>query len=399
MSGTPLLFTAAGPVATPPATLQQALIAAVAATNPGYTANLPGSLIEDLSSTQVGSMVTIDQARVDAVNNVSPYAMNPYVLAQFGRQTGVPQGLAANASVYVVFSGSAGYVIPPGFVVSDGTNSYVIQDGGTIASGGSSQPLFAVASTPGSFAIPANTVTAIGTSVPSPYALTVTNPLAGTAALAPETTESYRSRILAAGQVATTGTPTYLKTLLWAVPGVNVRLVRVLQVGAAWEVICGGGDPYQVAGAIYAGVSNVGGLVGSQTSSLRNVKVTIYDAPDDYTVVFVNPPVQTVGVAVTWNTTLPNFSAGAAVNQYIIGATQAYINGIVVGQPINLLVLSEQIQAAISSVLAPINLTTLQFTVKINSVPTQPTAGTSIIPSDPEAYFFISASAATSVQG
>jgi hypothetical protein len=398
MGGLPLLFTSTGPVATPPATLQQALIALVAATNPGYTASLPGSLIEDISSTDVGAMVTIDQARVDAVNSVSPYAANAYVLAQMGQQYGVPAGLAANASVYVVFTGSAGYVIPPGFVVSDGTNNYVIQDGGTVGSGGSSQPLFAVATNPGVFAIPANTVTAIGTSVPSPYTLTVTNPLAGVPATSAETTESYRSRILAAGQVSTTGTPTYLKTLLLAVPGVNARLVRVLQNGAAWEVICGGGDPYQVAGAIYAGVSQIGLLTGS-LSTIRNVTVSIYDAPDTYQIVFVSPPQQTVTVAVTWQTTLANFSAGAAVNQYIIGAVQAYINSIVVGQPINLLVLQEQIAAAISPVLAPINLTTLQFVVTINSVPTQPTAGTSIVPSDPEAYFFVSPSGATSVQG
>lgn len=399
MSGLPLLFTAAGPVATPPATLNAALIAAVAATNPGYTANLPGGLVEDISSTDTGALVTMDQARVDAVNNVSPVTANPYVLNQFGQQFGIPQGVAANGSVFVVFSGSPGYVIPPGFIVSDGTNQYVIQDGGTIATGGSSQPLFAVASASGSFAIPAGTVTALGTSVPSPYTLTVTNPLAGVPALAPETTESYRSRIIQAYQVGTTGTLTYLKTLLMAVPGVSSRLVSVLQVGNAYEVICGGGDPYQVAGAIYAGVSNVGGLVGSQTSSLRNIKVSIYDAPDTYAVVYVNPPQQNVTCAVTWNTTLPNFSAGAAVNQYIIGAVQAYINGIVVGQPINLLVLTELIQSAIAPVLAPINLTTLQFAVTINSVATQPTAGTSIIPSDPESSFYISPSGATSVQG
>ena len=69
------------------------------------------------------------------------------------------------------------------------------------------------------------------------------------------------------------------------------------------------------------------------------------------------------------------------------------------GQPINLLVLQEQVQAAIASVLAPINLTTLQFVVTINGFPVSPTAGTSIIPSDPESYFYISATGATSAQG
>ena len=397
MSGLPLLFSATGPVATPPATLQAALIAYVSAIAPGYTADLPGSLIEDISSTDVGAMVAIDQARVDAVNNVSPYGANAYILAQLGAMFGIPQGAAANGSVYVVFTGSPGYVIPPGFVVSDGTNQYTIQDGGTVGSGGTSPSLYAVATNSGIFAIPAASVTTVITSVPSPYTLTVTNPLAGVPATAAQTVESYRSAVLQAFQVSISGTPAYLKTLLYAVPGVNPNLVSIQQSGTLWKVVCGGGDPYQVAGAIYAGVSNVGLLTGSATSA-RNITVSIYDAPDTYSIVFVNPPQQVVTCAVVWNTTLANFTAAAAVNQYIIGAVQAYINSIVVGQPINLLVLTEQIQTAISSVLLTVNLTTLTFSFTINSVPVTPTAGTSVIPSDPESFFYISPSGVTSTQ-
>jgi hypothetical protein len=396
---TPLLFSASGPVATPPATLQQALIASVAAMVPNYTASLPGSMIEDMSSTDVGALVVVDQARVDAVNNVSPYAANPYILAQLGAMFGVPSGVSANGNANVVFSGSPGYVIPPGFLVSDGTNQYAVQDGGTIGTGGSSQSIYVVATNSGTFAIPANSIVTPVTSVPSPYSLTVTNPLAGVPATAAETMEAYRSRVLEAFAVSIQGTPSYLKTLLLALPGVSPRLVSVRQSGSSWQVICGGGDPFQIAGAIYAGVSQIGLLAGSSISSLRNVTVSIYDAPDTYTIVYVSPPQQTVTVAVTWNTTLANFTASALVNQYIVGAVQAYTNSILVGQPINLLMMTEQIQLAIAPVLAPNNLTTLQFAVTINSVPVSPTAGTSVIASDPESSFYISASGATSVQG
>jgi hypothetical protein len=394
----PLLFSARGPVATPPLALQEALLALVAAEVPGYTATLPGSLIEDVSSTDVGALVTVDQARVESVNNVSPYSANPYILAQFGAMFGVPQGLMTNGSVLVVFSGSPGYVIPPGFIVSDGTNQYAIQDGGAIASGGTSQPLFCVATNSNTFAIPPGSVTTIITSVPSPFTLTVTNPLAGVPAEAPETTEIYRSRILTAFQVAISGTPTYLKTLLYKVPGVAARLVSVRQSGVFWEVICGGGDPFQVAGAIYQGVSTVGLLTGSATG-VRNIVVSVFDAPDTYTVPYVNPPQQETTVSVLWNTTLANFTASEAVNQFIVGAVQAYVNSIVVGQPINLLVMTEQIQAAVAPVLDPSNLTTLQFSVTVDGVLTPPSAGTSIIPTDPESYFFVSATGVTSVKG
>src|SRR6185503_19401787 len=392
--GLPLLFDASGPVATPPATIQQTLIALVAASRPGYTANLPGSLIDDISGTDTGAIIALDQARVDAVNSVTPYAANPYILAQMSIQTGLKQGTASNGSAFVVFAGTPGYVIPPGFTVGDGSHQFVVQEGGTVGTGGSSQSLYGVSNDSSTFDIPAGSSNGVITAVPNPYTLTVTNPLAGTPALAPETTESYRARLLLAQQVAISGTQTYLKTLLLAVPGVSPRLVAVLQNGSSWEVICGGGDPKQVAGAIYQGVSSVGLLVGSATTP-RNITVSIYDAPDTYSVVYVNPASQTVTLAVTWNTTLTSFSANAAVNQFIIAAALSYVNAIAVGQPINLLVLQEQIQNAVASVLPVPNLTTLEFAFTINGTPVSPSAGTSIIEGDPEGYFAMAPTAVT----
>ncbi len=397
MSSTPLLFTASGPVATPPAVLQQNLLTAVAQESPGYTAALPGILIEDMSSTAVGALAVIDQARVDAVNSVTPYAANPYILAQLGLQFGVPIGQLSSGSVYEVFSGPAGTVIAPGFVVGDGTNQYQTSDGGVIGSAGTSAPIFFVATNASVFPIPANTVTTPVTTIPG-IAVTCTNPTAGTAATGSETVESYRSRLLQAYQSWGQGVASTLKTLLQAISGVSPRLISVIPNGSNFEILCGGGDPYQVAAAIYQGVSNPGMLVGSATTA-RNITVSLYDAPNTYSIVYVNPPQQTVTVAVTWNTTLANFTASSAVNQYIIGAVQSYINAIVVGQPINLLVLNEVIQQAIASVLAPINLTTLTYVVTINGTTVGPAAGTSVIPSDPESYFYIAPTGVTSTQG
>lgn len=400
MSGSvniPLSMTAAGAIPTPPSSLRSTITSTAQGISPGLTV-LPGGLIDDLSGTATGAAVQLDQARVDAINSVSPLGANAFILTQMGAQFGLPQGLSTNGSVYVVFSGPSGYVIPPGFVVSDGTNQYVIQDSGTISTIGTSQQLLAIATNSNSFVIPAGSVTTIVTSVPSGYTLTVTNPQAGVTALPAETVAQYRSRILAACGVTVAGTPTYLKTLLNALPGVNSRLVSVRQASMAYEVICGGGDPYQVAGAIYSATGHISMLTGSTITS-RNITVSIYDAPDTYTVVYVNPPQQVVTVAVTWNTTLANFTASTLVNQYIITAVQGYINSIYVGQPINLMVMTETIQEAISGVLSNVNLTTLEFAVTINGTGVSPTAGTSIIPSDPESYFQVSATGVTSVQG
>ncbi|MCM2546202.1 baseplate J/gp47 family protein [Burkholderia glumae] len=401
MSTIPLVMTASGPVATDPTTLRQALVDGVAAEVPDYTANLPGSLIEDIASTDVGALVTIDQARVDAVNSVTPYGANAFVLAQLGGQFGVPQGTSANASVYVVFSGPSGYVLPAGFVVGDGSNQYALQDGGVIEASGQSAQLFAIATNSGTFAIPNGTVNQIVTSLPSEYAglITVTNPQAGTAATSAESVQTYRGRVLQAGQVTSVGTPAFLKTLLGKISGVQARLISINQVTGGWQVVCGGGDAFAVAAAMLQGVGDIALLKGSQINNSRNVNVSLFQNPNTYNLTFVNPPQQVVTMAVTWNTTLPNFTAGSSVNQLAAPALQAYINSIYAGQPINLNEATATFLDAVASVIDGPNVTTLQFAVTINGTPATPAAGTNIITSDPESYFFASATAVTVTQG
>ncbi len=398
----PLVMSAAGPVATSPATLRQNLTDGVAATNPGYTANLPGSLIEDIASTDVGALVTIDQARVDAINSITPYGANAFVLAQQGAMLGVKQGAANNTSVLLVFSDTSapGYTIPAGFIISDGTYQYVLQDGGTLSSTGVSVPLLAVSNQSGTWAVPQNTVTQIVTSLPTPYntTLTVTNPQAGTPATSVESVQEYRARVMTANQVGGQATPAFLQTLLGELPGVTPRLVSIVQSTFGWEVICGGGDPYQVAGAIYAGTLDLSTIVGSNTIS-RNVTVTITDPPNKYNITYVNPPQQVVTIAAVWNTNLSNFTAGAQVDQLAAPAIQSYINGITVGQPINLNSMTAQFISAVSSVLSVDNLSALTYTVRINGSVVTPEAGTELIASDPESYFYATAAGVTVTQG
>ena len=397
---TPLNITSAGALSNSPETLREILIQNVAATVPDYTANLPASMIEDMTSTGTGILVLMDQGRVDSINNLSPTAINPATLLQLGQAQGIQQGIGSNVSVYVVFSGPTGYLISPGFIVSDGTNQYIVQDGGTIATNGSTAPLYCVSTNAGQTLAPLpSTVTTIVTSIPSGYTITCTNPNSGTPASTPQTVEQYRAQVLAAQSITVQGTADYIKTLVGTVPGVNPRLIGVLQAAGGWEVIVGGGDPYQVAGAIYQAVLDLGTIVGSQINSGRNITVSIVSPPNTYNVTFVNPPDQTVTMSVLWNANLPNFTSGPEVNQLAQPALTSYINSIIVGQPINLLEMTAVFQNAVASVLPSGNLTVLDFTVYINGVQTAPDAGTSIIPGDPESFFSAAQTAVSVAQG
>lgn len=263
----PLIMTASGPQPVPPITLLSALIASVAAQVPGYTADLPGSLIEDVSSTQVAGLAIADSARVEAVQSISPFGANPFILAELGQMFGIPIGGQTNTAVYLQFTGPSGYVVPQSLTCSDGTYTYTVVDGGIIGGTGTGQSalLFAVATVQGTWAVPAGTVINITSSLPPGIDgnLTVTNPGPGIPGIAQgETIGQYRARVFQAFLATSQGVTRYLKTLLGQVEGVQQRLISVRQ-NSGWEIIVGGGDPYQVAGAIFMSLFDLNDLVGS----------------------------------------------------------------------------------------------------------------------------------------
>ena len=443
---------------TAPSVLLSELITLVASTNPGYTADLPGSLISDIAETDVGALSLIDSARVDLFNSITPYSANSFLLNQLGKIYGVQQGVGSNTSVYVTFSGSVGFVIPSGFTVSDGSKQYTVQDGGIIASNGQSAALYCLSNTSGSWAVPIGTVTTIITSIPSAVSLTCTNQTAGVPGLLSQTLESYRAQVIQAGLVTSQGVPTFVKSQLQNVSGVQQNLVSVrLITNGQWEVICGGGDPYNVANAIFSSIPDISMLVGSTleatkitnssngivttnlnhgftsgqvieiensnpstfnglftitvlsqttfnigvdtssfgsyvsggiiTPNLRNITVSINDYPDTYNITFVNPPVQTVSMVVTWNTISTNLVSNEIISSLSQPALAAYINGIYVGQPINVFELQNIFQTSIQNVIPANLISRMVFIVAINGIDVPPESGTGLIYGDPESYF------------
>lgn len=264
MSTLPTVITAAGLQPIPPETLRSQLVTAVAEVRPGYTSTLPGSLIEDIASTDVFAIAMMDQFRIDLVNSLTPFGANPFLLNALGQIYGVDVGQAANTSVFVQFSGTPGFVIAKGFRVSDGSHQYIVQEGGIVGADGDSGLIYCLAANTGIWAVPAGTVTQMITSVPTGIALTVDNPETGIPGTGEETQESFRARVLQAGLAASQGMARYLKTLLGRVPGVQPRLVSVVQKDTGWSIIVGGGDPYQVAYAIFTAVFDIPDLVGSE---------------------------------------------------------------------------------------------------------------------------------------
>jgi hypothetical protein len=534
---------------------------------PGYTADLPGTLIEDILSTDVGALSVVDSARIELLNSLTPYGCNAFILNQLGRVYGVPLGIGSNTSVYVQFKASQtntsgltvpvpGYVIAKGFIVSDGQFSYQVVDGGTTGSDGNSPLLYCLATVSGTWAVPAGTVTQLGSSVASGFNLTVVNPEPGIPGPSDETETSYRSRVLTAGLAASQGMARYLKTLLNNVPGVQSRLIGIQQDldASKYIIIVGGGDPYQVAYAIFQALFDINDIVGStfhiagidvgtdglstvtvdlntayvvnqpieiensnppgwngnyvvlsiptpqsftlgkaypanQITALswsagvatatmltphgvtpgssftlqgstpggwngtftaiagtvsstlewnlaadpgaatvfgqllagtaifdgsaipayvsggevqpnaRNISVNLTDFPDIYTIPFVVPPQQKVVMTVRWNTSLPNFVNQAAIAQASVPALVEYINGIFVGQPINIYQMQTAFEAAVANILPAYLITRLVFDISIDGVGVIPDTGTGIVKGDAQSFFFVEAADINVIQG
>lgn len=397
----PVSIDSSGPRPTDPNTLRTEITAYAQAESPGISTDLPGTLIEDIASTEVGGAVVIDQARVDTLNGCSPNAANLFLLALLAQQYGIaPQGMPTNTSVGVVFSGTVNYVVPNGFLVADGSgNTYQVQGGGVIGSGGSSLPMTAVALNPVATAPAAGTVTTLVTSYPSNVTLSVTNPSAGQPATAAESNQMFQARVQSAGLSAGVGFSRYIKTQLSNLPGIPANLISVQAASGGLRIVVGGtADVYQIAYAIYVSVGNYATLQGSAVSNTRNVTVDLFDAPDTIPILYVSSPAQTVTATATWNTTQTNFTGGSSFASLVQGPISGYIASLGVGQPINLLELNNLFQTAVSSVLDPALLTRLVWSIYINGTLVNPGSGESYVSGDPESYFTCQPSAITVVQ-
>lgn len=402
----PLVLTQQGLQPQAPASLIAQVQANATSNSPGITTNLPGSMISDISGTVAGALSVMDQAKVEAVNSLTPYGCNTFVLGQLGQiYLGQSQpGLATNTSVNVVFyaPNNVGWVIPNGFLISDGTYTYQIQVGGVIGSSGYSGTITAIAVQSGSWSIPANTAFTAVSSVPSTVSISsITNALAGTPAGSAETWGSFRARVLQAGLAACVSGPRLIKTFIAALLGAQSNLISVQQASGGLRICVGGSaDVYEIAYAIFMAVGNPGLLQGSAISSGRNVTVSLIDYPDTYSILFVQAPVQTVtALALTWNTTLPNFTGGAAVPGLTQSDIANYINNLAIGQAINEGELNFIFENDVEDVLDSSLISALDWTVTIGGTVTPPTAGTWLVEGDPESSWSISESAIAITQG
>ncbi|MDK1204205.1 baseplate J/gp47 family protein [Cronobacter turicensis] len=397
MSDLPVYYTISGPVPQTTDSLRQQVIDTATALTPGITTDLPGSLIEDMVSTSVGALVVCDQARVDLINSCSPYTANVHLLTQLGEMYGIPRGTGTNTSVYTVFIGPPGFSIPKGFIVGDGTYQYTVQRDTVIPESGQTEPVYCLATTEGTWAVPAGSVTQIKTSVPAQFDVTCTNLTAGLPGAQEQSLASYRAQVWQAGMFGVQGTPDCVQATLQKVDGVQKNLISFRQASLGkWVVLVGGGDPYEVAYAIYKSVPDISILTNdvqnpsSAPVEKKTVPVTVY--PDTYQIPFVVPSSQNVTVIITWNSASTSYVDPSAIQNASQQNVADYINGLSVGEPINIFQVQDIFMNSVSSLLPASLISMIQVVVGINGVIVTPETNSTLIYGDTYAYFSTSAS-------
>ncbi|SFN72382.1 Baseplate J-like protein [Izhakiella capsodis] len=263
MSDLPVEWNSSGPQVQTAAALREKIVSIATQLAPGITTELPGSLIEDIASTSAGALLICDQARVDAINSVSPLTANLFVLNLLAQQYGVQgQKIAGFTAVDVTFTGPAAFIIPEGFQVSDGSNTFALPYAIVINADGESDPVTCIATVSGAFAVPEGTVTRIVTGVPAGITLSCTNKTPGIPGSGAETVAQYRARVWDAGIPTVQGYPGFIRTALANVANINLRLTAVIADGDRWVIMCGGGNTYAMAAAIYQSAGDISRLKG-----------------------------------------------------------------------------------------------------------------------------------------
>lgn len=263
MSDLSVLYDSSGPVPKTSTELRALVVANAEAQAPGITTELPGSLVDDMVSTEVGGLLVCDQARVDLLNGVGALSANEFLLNLLAQQAGIPPINAAGyTSVPVAFSGPPGFGIPQGFTVTDGTYQYALQTSIIIPTSGTTSPVTCLATVSGSWSVPVGSVTKVATSLPNNVTITCTNPTTGIPGSSVETVEQFRARVWDAGMVTVQGYSAFIRTMLGKVANIEARLVSVVQNGSGWAIMCGGGDVYDMAWAIYKSAGDISRLTG-----------------------------------------------------------------------------------------------------------------------------------------
>jgi hypothetical protein len=299
-------LTAAGYIPDSVETIKDNLETEAVANVSGY-AQLPSGLQENMIQESAITEIHIQDMVTDLLNGVGIGYANDFMFKQLGASFGIFIKDFQYGQVSLVFSGTAGKLIPKGTRVKNADGSIIV----------ATTELGTISST-GIITILAETTMQLLTSIPVSSmtimvdvitGVTVTNPLVGTGGISAETIEAFKARVYTEIQSARSGNIARASSELNKLDGVNSRLIKFkpqfILSGTNYyrgiECIVGGGDDAQVAGAILSAFLQTQNLISNPSNSetARTITKTINLYNSSFSVSFTRPKQIVVGLTVT----------------------------------------------------------------------------------------------------
>jgi hypothetical protein len=342
MSITSQTLTSAGLTTTPLDDLYNNFLAAVEVARPDVSVRLPSELLEGFCASATFGINQAENTLAYAVNAITPLGANELALKAQAYQMGIEKNTTTRTAVWVTFTGTAGYVLNQGFVVSDGTYQYMTSAAAIINSSGIAV-VYCVATNDGAWSIQIGTVTTLISSKPIAVTLSCTNTETGIPSLAEESLAELRGRVILAMKITANGTIPYLKTLLELI-GIEPRLISVSSGGTA--VYVGGGivDNYDVAFAVFKSGLNHALLTGTTTKTINNY-------PNNYDVKFTIATPLASSLTLQYTTSGHDYISESAIAAAAKTAITDYINSLAIGYGLNLLRIKEVFLQSTASII------------------------------------------------
>lgn len=303
--------------------------------------NLPSSIQNNLIDESAILVNEFEDMIVNLMNGISPAYANDFIIEQLGSAFGTKRKDKSLQNVMLEFEGLAGVIIPAGTQVgsADGQYTFSTIKQGIIKADGKAI-INAEAEDYYDKIIDANTLNVMITDILNVNSCN--NPNSSSEPILEENFSDYRARVQNRMQANRNGTAATLNDNLLNVKGVSSRLITYrldskLIDGArlnTLEVVCGGGDDYEVAEAIFNSLLLTESLTSepSDNDTKRIVKKNVIFNEVEFPISFTRPLIKNISINIGLSV-LPDFIniPSEAMQELLRVVFENYINNLKIG--------------------------------------------------------------------
>lgn len=345
----------------------------------GFT-GLPADLRENLIQTGAIVSVKMQDMVSNMLNGIGPDFANDFMFIQLGNAFGLQMKNYQYASVTIEFTGTSGTIITTDIQVTNSDGSITVSPNAEVTIGTTGvASVLCYTSEETTEEIPADTMTVLTTANSNITA--VNNPNAGTSGLDAETIDEFKERVYTELQSARNGTAARCRSLLSDLDGVETRLMKFNEtsitvdtyVYKGIEVIVGGGDDAEVAGAIFQAFMQTKNLISdpSDDDTSRTVTQTINLYNSTFEINYTRPKEILLGLTIEITFSDDISTSSTVILSLLQPEFEDFFDEFTLGQQVNKLSLNSIVMSALeeNSIEAK-DVQSITYTVLFDSVST-----------------------------